>query len=77
MANICDPRYPQPIQFYFITEDNRPFQWAAVDMESLLRDATEKGLRIKEIRTLEEQQELEELMEMSKAFLERELKESA
>jgi hypothetical protein len=77
MANTCDPRYPQPIQFYFITVDNRPFQWAAVDMESLLRDVTEKGLRIKEIRTMAEQEELEASIARGKAYIERELKESA
>lgn len=73
-------KYPPPapsVQFYFTTECGRIFQWAAVDYESLIIRIHEKGYRAKEIRTLDEQQELEELMEMSKAFLERELKESA
>lgn len=72
-----DPRYPAPVQFYFTTVCGRNFQWAAVDMESLLREITEKGFRAKEIRTLEEQEELEASIAMGRAYIERELKETA
>lgn len=73
-----DPRYPAPIQFYFTTECGRIFQWAAVDMDSLKREIAEKGFRASsEIRTMEDQQELEELIEMSKDHFGRELKETA
>ncbi|MEK4488308.1 hypothetical protein NYE44_01475 [Paenibacillus sp. FSL L8-0493] len=69
---------PAPsIQFYFTTECGRNFQWAAVSMDSLLREVTEKGLRIKEVRTMDEQKALEASIELGKAYIERELKESA
>lgn len=73
-------KYPPPapsIQFYFTTECGRIFQWAAVDMESLIIRIHEKGYRAKEIRTMAEQEELEAFIAMSKAYIERELKETA
>ncbi|MEK3717964.1 hypothetical protein [Paenibacillus sp. FSL R7-0333] len=72
-----DPRYPAPVQFYFTTECGRIFQWAAVDYESLILRIHEKGYRAKEIRTLEEQEELEASIAMGRAYIERELKEPA
>lgn len=73
-------KYPPPaqsIQFYLMTECGRIFQWAAVDLESLLIRIHEKGYRAKEIRTMDEQRELEATIEMGRAYIERELKETA
>lgn len=73
-------KYPPPapsIEFYVITTCGRIFCWSAVDYESLILRLHEKGFRAKEIRTMAEQEELEASVAMGKAYIERELKESA
>lgn len=66
MANICDPRYPPEIDFYFETKCGRIFGWSAPDMESLFLQAHERGFEVTFIQTMEERNAPE-----------RELKESA
>lgn len=68
-TNVC-------IQFYFTTECGRIFQWASPNLDSLIRDIHERGMKAKEIRTLEEQEALERSMEMASVWM-KGMKESA
>jgi hypothetical protein len=84
MANICDPRYPQPIQFIVLTKGGRNIQMAAVDMHQLFRDLQEKNITADKVTTLTEyeaeilaKEAQEDLMHQFRMELERELKESA
>lgn len=74
MANICDPRYPQPIEFIVDTECGRHFCISAVDYDSLIRSLHRDMYKPTFIMPYDE---FLEQMENGRVYLERELKETA
>jgi hypothetical protein len=73
-------KYPPPapsIEWYVETTCGRLLSWSAVDMESLFLALHERNLKARTVMTWAEHEELQAEIELSKAYIERELKESA
>lgn len=73
-------KYPPPapsIEWYVETTCGRMFCWSAVDMDSLFLALHDRNLKASTVMTWAEHEELQAEIEMSKAYLERELKEPA
>lgn len=72
--------YPPPapsIEWYVETTCGRLFCWSAVDMESLFLALHDRNLKARTVMTWAEHEELQAEIEMSKSYLEREMKEPA
>jgi hypothetical protein len=73
-------KYPPPapsIQYYVETTCGHLYCWSAVDMESLFLALHDRNLKARTVMTWAEHEELQAEIELSKAYIERELKESA